>query len=292
MWVSKDLTKHHRWLATTAQGNPEARAVEVASAIPTTCRAIGAAGPAHHRQVIGRLRRRRVIQLKKVIDLHTFSIAARDRETGAFGVAVATARPNVGSLVPWVSVRGAIATQARVNTELGRQGLALLSQGVPVDVALSALLRKDGEREIRQVHGLDAERAFCHTGGSCVPWCGHEQGDVFTVAGNMLAGPDVIAAMSRAFREPESERRDFSERLLLALEAGQKAGGDKRGKQSAALLVAAPREPRIYHNLRVDEHAEPVAELRRVWEVVVAHTKQIETEYGAAAVRLFGRVKY
>jgi len=233
-----------------------------------------------------------VIQLKKVIDLHTFSIAARDRETGAFGVAVATARPNVGSLVPWVSVRGAIATQARVNTEHGRQGQALLSQGVPVDVALSALLRKDGEREIRQVHGLDAERAFCHTGGSCVPWCGHEQGDVFTVAGNMLAGPDVIAAMSRAFREPDNERRDFSERLLLALEAGQKAGGDKRGKQSAALLVAAPREPRMYHNLRVDEHAEPVAELRRVWEVVVAHTKQIETEYGAAAVRLFGRVKY
>ena len=227
-----------------------------------------------------------------MIDLHTFSIAARDRETGAFGIAVATARPNVGSLVPWVSVRGAIATQARVNTELGRQGLALLAQGIPVDVALSALLRKDGEREIRQVHGLDAERAFCHTGGSCVPWCGHEQGDVFTVAGNMLAGPDVIVAMTRAFREPDNERRDFSDRLLLALEAGQKAGGDKRGKQSAALLVAAPREPRMYHNLRVDDHAEPVAELRRVWEVVVAHTKQIETEYGSAAVRLFGRVKY
>jgi len=233
-----------------------------------------------------------MIQLKKVIDLHTFSIAARDRETGAFGVAVATARPNVGSLVPWVSVRGAIATQARVNTELGRQGQVLLSQGVPIDVALSALLRKDGEREIRQIHGLDAERVFCHTGGSCVPWCGHEQGDVFTVAGNMLVGPDVIAAMSSAFREPDNERRDFSERLLLALEAGQKAGGDKRGKQSAALLVAAPREPRMYHNLRVDDHAEPVAELRRVWEVVVAHTKQIETEYGAAAVRLFGRVKH
>src|SRR4030095_11848132 len=139
---------------------------------------------------------------------------------------------------------GAIATQARVNTELGRQGLALLSQGVPIDVALSALLRKDGEREIRQVHGLDAERAFCHTGGSCVPWCGHEQGDVVTVAGKML----------------------------LALEAGQKAGGDKRGKQSAALLVAAPRDPRMYHNLRVDDHGEPVAELRRVWEVVAGHT--------------------
>ena len=206
-----------------------------------------------------------MVQLEKVIDFHTFSITARDRETGAFGVAVATARPNVGSLVPWVSPRGGIATQARVNTDLGRQGLALLAQGVPVDVALSALLRKDGEREIRQVHGLDGERAFCHTGASCVPWCGHEQAD---------------------------ERRDLSERLLLALEAGQTAGGDKRGKQSAALLVAAIREPRMYHNLRVDDHAEPVAELRRVWAVVVAHTEQIEAEYGAAAVRLFGRVKH
>src|SRR5437660_12262914 len=140
-----------------------------------------------------------MIELEKVIDFHTFSITARDREAGAFGVAVATARPNVGSLVPWVSARGAIATQARVNTELGRQGLALLAQGVPVDVALSALLRKDGDREIRQVHGLDAERAFCHTGTGCVPWCGHQAGEAFTVAGNMLVDPEVLAAMERAF---------------------------------------------------------------------------------------------
>jgi uncharacterized Ntn-hydrolase superfamily protein len=243
--------------------------------------------------VIGPVHENAVIQLEKVIDLHTFSIAARDQETGAFGVAVATARPNVGSLVPWVSARGAIATQARVNTELGRQGLALLAQGVPIDVALSALLRKDGDREIRQVHGLDAERAFCHTGVACIPWCGHEQGDSFTVAGNMLTGPDVIAAMARAFRDAiAGARRDLSERLLLALEAGQAAGGDKRGKQSAALLVAAVRQPRMYHNLRVDDHGDPVAELRRIWEVVVAHTKTIESEYGSAAVRLFGRVKY
>jgi uncharacterized Ntn-hydrolase superfamily protein len=232
-----------------------------------------------------------MIQIEKVIDFHTFSITARDRETGAFGVAVATARPNVGSLVPWVSPRGAIATQARVNTELGRQGLALLTQGVPVDVALTALLRKDSEREIRQVHGLDGERVFCHTGASCVSWCGHEQADEFTIAGNMLAGPDVIAAMASAFRASDGERRDLSDRLLLALEAGQAAGGE-RGKQSAALLVAAVRDPRMYHNLRVDDHADPVAELRRVWAVVVAHTKQIETEYGPAALRLFGRVKY
>jgi uncharacterized Ntn-hydrolase superfamily protein len=232
-----------------------------------------------------------MVQLDPVIDLHTFSIAARDAETGAFGVAVATARPTVGSLVPWVSLRGAVATQARVNTELGRQGLQLLEQGVPVDVALSALLWKDAEREIRQVHGVDGARSYCHTGTHCVPWCGHEAGDEFTVAGNMLAGPEVIAAMARAFRGSGDDRRDLSERLLLALEAGQAAGGDKRGKQSAALLVASP-EPRMYHNLRVDDHAEPVAELRRVWEVVVEHSRQIEREFGPAALRLFGRVKH
>ena len=229
-----------------------------------------------------------MVQLDPVIELNTFSIAAREGETGAFGVAVATARPTVGSLVPWVSLKGAVATQARVNTELGRQGLLLLAEGVPVDVALSSLLWKDRDREIRQVHGLDGERAFCHTGAECVPWCGHEEGPDFTVAGNMLAGPDVIAAMAGAFRKSDDE---LSSRLLLALEAGQAAGGDKRGKQSAALLVASP-EPRMYHNLRVDDHGDPVGELRRIYELVVEHSRQIEREYGPTAARLFGRVKH
>ncbi|MEK7385942.1 MAG: DUF1028 domain-containing protein [candidate division NC10 bacterium] len=223
-----------------------------------------------------------------MIELNTFSIAAREGETGAFGVAVATARPSVGSLVPWVSLKGAVATQARVNTELGRQGLLLLGEDVPVDVALSSLLWKDREREIRQVHGLDGERAFCHTGAECVPWCGHEEGPDFTVAGNMLAGPDVIAAMARTFSKSDGE---LPARLLLALEAGQAAGGDKRGKQSAALLVASP-EPRMYHNLRVDDHGDPVGELRRIYELVVEHSRQIEREYGPTAARLFGRVKH
>lgn len=229
-----------------------------------------------------------MVQLDPVIELNTFSIAAREGETGAFGVAVATARPSVGSLVPWVSLKGAVATQARVNTELGRQGLLLLGEGVPVDVALSSLLWKDRDREIRQVHGLDGERAFCHTGAQCVPWCGHEEGPDFTVAGNMLAGPDVIAAMARSFSKSGGE---LSSRLLLALEAGQAAGGDKRGKQSAALLVASP-EPRMYHNLRVDDHGDPVGELRRIYDLVVEHSRQIEREYGPAAARLFGRVKH
>lgn len=209
--------------------------------------------------------------------------------TSEVGVAVSTARPNVGSLVPFVSRRGAIATQGRVNTDLGRQGLHLLEQGVPIHIALRTLLETDPDRDIRQVHGLDGAQAYCHTGAQCVPWCGHQEGSDFTVAGNMLAGPQVIQAMADAFAR--EEQRDLSERLLRSLEAGQAAGGDKRGKQSAALLVASG-EPRMYHNLRVDDHADPVAELRRIYDVVVAHMKQIEREYGPEGVRLFGRVKY
>jgi uncharacterized Ntn-hydrolase superfamily protein len=224
------------------------------------------------------------------VDLHTFSIAARDAGTGDTGVAVATARPAVGTLVPWVSRRGAIATQARVNTDLGRQGLALLEAGVPIGVALAGLLAGDADREIRQLHGVDAQGAFAHTGARCVEWCGHRiVGDGVTVAGNMLAGEGVIKAMAEAFLADRTA--ELSARLLGALEAGQTAGGDKRGKQSAALLVASA-QPRGYHNLRVDDHADPVAELRRVYDVAVAHWDRVGREYGPEAQRLFGRIKY
>jgi len=226
-----------------------------------------------------------------MISLHTFSIVARDPVVGAFGVAVATARPAVGALVPFVSLHGAIATQARVNTDIGCRGIALLEQGVPVGVGLRTLLEGDPDREIRQVHGVDAAGTFCHTGADCVSWCGHHDGGDFTVAGNMLAGPEVIEAMPKAFLAARGDGKEFSECLLLALEAGQTAGGDKRGKQSAALLVAS-REPRGYHNLRVDDHTDPVAELRRIYDLVVQHSLKIEREYGPEGLRLFSRVKY
>jgi len=226
-----------------------------------------------------------------MIELHTFSIVARDPHTGDFGVAVSTARPNVGSLAPFVSRRGAIATQARINTDLGRRGLLALEEGIGIAEAIIALLEEDPDREIRQVHGVDAKDVFGHTGADCVPWCGHESGPGFTVAGNMLTGPEVIRAMAEAFTLAGEEKRELSERLLMALEAGQAAGGDKRGRQSAALLVASD-EPRMYHNLRVDDHVDPVAELRRIYGVVVAHTQQIAQQYGPDGLRLFGRVKY
>ena len=223
------------------------------------------------------------------MDLHTFSIAARCSRTGDFGVAVATARPAVGALVPWVSGRGAIATQARVNTDLGRHGLALVEQGVPIGPALAGLLAADPGRDLRQLHGVDGRGAFVHTGARCVEWCGHLQGEGFTVAGNMLAGEGVIEAMAAAFVAGEGE--ELAGRLVRALEAGQAAGGDKRGKQSAALLVAA-EWPRAAHNLRVDDHGDPVAELRRVYEVAVAHWARVGREFGPEGQRLFGRIKY
>lgn len=226
-----------------------------------------------------------------MITLNTFSVVAHDPATGAFGVAVATARPAVGALVPFVSLAGGIATQARVNTDIGRRGIALLERGVPVGTALRALLADDADGSIRQVHGVDAAGSFCHTGADCVPWCGHHEGDGFTVAGNMLAGPQVIEGMVEAYRRARADGREISERLLLALEAGQAGGGDKRGKQSAALLVAS-QEPRGYHNLRVDDHADPVGELRRIYDLVVEHSEKIAQQYGPEGLRLFSRVKY
>ncbi|MBI3456591.1 MAG: DUF1028 domain-containing protein [Candidatus Rokubacteria bacterium] len=216
-------------------------------------------------------------------------MAARCRRSDDCGVAVATARPAVGALVPWVSRQAAIATQARVNTDLGRHGLLLVEHGVPIGPALAGLIEADPERELRQLHGVDARGTFAHTGARCVEWCGHLAGDGFTVAGNMLVAEGVIKAMAEAFLA--SEREELAARLMRALEAGQAAGGDKRGRQSAALLVAA-EWPRGSHNLRVDDHADPVAELRRVYEVAVVHWRRVGAEYGPEGQRLFGRIKY
>jgi len=224
------------------------------------------------------------------MELNTFSIVAYDPKVGSFGVAVSTARPCVGTLVPFVSLKGAIATQARVNTDLGRQGLALLEQGVALETTLSTLLAGDDDPQRRQIHAVTENESFVFTGSECVEWCGHHQGDGFTVAGNMLAGPEVIQAMAETFATARQSGEELSECLVQAMLAGQTAGGDKRGKQSAALLVASPK-PRMYHNVRVDDHATPVAELRRIYDLVVEQSRGIEREYGAEGLRLFSRIK-
>lgn len=222
------------------------------------------------------------------LDFHTFSIVARCPRSGDFGVAVATARPAVGAVVPWVSARGAIATQAKSNTELGQRTLALLDADIPVGIALAGLLAADPERDRRQVHGVDGHGVFAHTGKDCVPWCGDQPAADFSIAGNMLAGPAVLDAMTAAF--VESGALELPERLVRALEAGQVAGGDKRGKQSAALLIASA-DPRPYHNLRVDDHADPVAELRRLHDLTVPHTQTLLEQYGPEGLRRYRRPK-
>lgn len=201
-----------------------------------------------------------------MIELNTFSIAARCPRTGMLGVAVSTAVPAVGGICSYIKEGvGAIATQSWVNPYLGIDGLKLLEEGLSADETLANLLAHDPGREERQIGIVDAKGyTAAHTGGSCVDWAGHIIGEQFTVQGNMLMGRETIEAMAKAAKS--SEAFDLTERLMLVLEAGQAAGGDKRGKQSAALKVFN-KEAYPWLDVRVDEHRNPVAELRRIFEI-------------------------
>ena len=195
----------------------------------------------------------------------TWSILARDPETGALGAAVATRFFAVGALA--IHVEGnvaALATQALINPMYASLGMPRLRAGEsPADVA-NALLAGDAGREHRQLHILDAAgRIAAHTGGACVSWCGSVRGAQVSVAGNMLAGPAVVERTMAAF---EASSGPLAERLLAALEAGEQAGGDKRGKQSAALKVAT-RDPYPDLDIRTDDHPDPIRELRRLYRV-------------------------
>lgn len=209
----------------------------------------------------------------------TFSIIARDPNSAAFGVAVATAAPCVGALVPHAkSGVGAVATQANVNRDLGVEGLRLLEFGLSPQAALEGLLADDPGRNVRQVAAIDAKgRTFAHSGKDCVEWFGSRSGQDYSVQGNMLTGQTVIDAMAEAYESAAGKWIGI--RLMAALEAGQAAGGDKRGRQSAAIvvtpMVVAPGstlafDARAYRlDIRVDEHAEPVAELRRIFDLML-----------------------
>ena len=196
----------------------------------------------------------------------TWSIIARDRESGAFGVAVTTRSLAVGGLVPHGAGRlGAMATQARVNPLWGVDGLRFLAEGRSAEEVVAFVTRPDEGREKRQVHVVDARgQAFAHTGSECVDWAGHVAGDGVSVAGNMLAGPQVVEETLRAFQE--NGARPFGERLIVALDAGQAAGGDKRGRQSAAIKLWGG-EPYPVLDLRIDDHPEPLVELRRLYDL-------------------------
>ena len=201
-----------------------------------------------------------------MLELTTFSIAARCARTGMLGAAVSTAVPGVGALCPFVGASvGAVCTQSWVNPYLGIDGVRLMGEGKTAQQALDQLIAADPGREVRQLGLVDRDGgSAAWTGKDCTQWFGHITGRDFAVQGNMLVGEPTIRAMADAF--VAGAALDLPERLIVVLEAGQAAGGDKRGRQSAALKVHH-REDYPWLDLRVDEHRYPIAELRRVYEV-------------------------
>jgi uncharacterized Ntn-hydrolase superfamily protein len=199
----------------------------------------------------------------------TFSIVATDPERRDWGIAVASRFPCVGAVVPRARAgAGAVATQSWANTSFGPDGLALMGEGATAGAALERLLAADDGRDDRQVGFVDASGgAASFTGAKCMDWAGGVTGDGFAAQGNILAGERVVDELARAFTRTQG---DLCDRLLAALIAGDAAGGDKRGRQSAALLVVREgggyegRNDR-YIDLRVDDHADPIVELQRLF---------------------------
>lgn len=203
-----------------------------------------------------------------MIPLNTFSITARCAHTGQLGVAVSTKVPAVGMLCPFVeSGVGAIATQSFVNPYLGIFGLDYLRKGHSASETLEHLMTQDAGMPYRQLAIVDRwGESAAYTGPQCDTWRGHLTGPNFAVAGNMLVGPETLDLMAASFRSSEGKSLPLVERLLNALEAGQAAGGDKRGRQSAAVKVYGTEAYPLL-DLRVDEHPDPVTELQRIYQV-------------------------
>ena len=198
--------------------------------------------------------------------LTTFSIVGRCERTGQLGVAVSTADVGAGRLVTWAKAGvGAVATQSWPSLYLAIDALRLMEGGVSAGNAMEGVLRDDPGREVRQVGVVDAHGgSAAFSGNECTTWYGEATGPNFAAQGNMLIRGDTVAAMAASF--PATVELALAERLMIALEAGQAGGGDKRGRQCAALLVVDREEYPLW-DLRVDEHPQPVAELRRVFEV-------------------------
>ncbi|MEM1572319.1 MAG: DUF1028 domain-containing protein [Pyrobaculum sp.] len=199
----------------------------------------------------------------------TFSIVATDGVD--VGVAVASKFVAVGAFVPHVETSvGAVATQCYANPSLGRIILSAMRGGSIAEEAVRRALAQDPDREQRQIGAVDIRgNAYAFTGRACPEYAGHVVGSGYAAQGNILAGPEVVEAMAKAF---EAQRGELVDKLLAALEAGEKAGGDKRGKQSAALVVLRPRGgylglTDVYVDIRVDDHPEPIAELRRIFRI-------------------------
>ncbi|SDR35610.1 DUF1028 domain-containing protein [Natronobacterium texcoconense] len=231
----------------------------------------------------------------------TFSICVHESYETAdgqsherFGVAVTTRLPGVGTLCPFVSENGAVATQSLVNVDLGRRGVEYIDDGLAVDDALEALLNADDGAPQRQLHGVDADGTFTFSGEECGDWFGHLEGEHFTVAGNLLTGESVIEATADAYESnavhettdpttgPNAARRDdeddpdpLAKRLIDALAAGHREGGDKREEltvQSAAVVVESTESHDMtppYNDLRVDATETPIADLRETYDLAM-----------------------
>lgn len=200
--------------------------------------------------------------------VHTFSIVARDSVTGDMGVAVQSHWFSVGSVVPWARAGiGAVATQSLVLMSYGPLGLDLMEEGMSAREALEKLVEEDAHSAVRQVAMVDAEgNAAAHTGDSCIAFASHHAGNGYSVQANMMLTDKVVPAMAKAY---ESTQGDLAERMLAALEAAQQAGGDIRGRQSAAILIVrgtASEEPwkDVIMDLRVEDNPQPIEELRRL----------------------------
>jgi uncharacterized Ntn-hydrolase superfamily protein len=210
----------------------------------------------------------------------TFSIVGFDPETGELGVAVASKFLAVGAVVPWASAGvGAVATQSYANTMYGPEGLALLASGLDPNEVLESLVGSDEGRDRRQVGIVDAVgRSATFTGKECIAWAGGKAGKYFACQGNILVDGTAITAMSQTFGETEGE---LALRLVKALKAGEEAGGDSRGKQSASLLVVKEAGGYLglndrYIDLRVDDHAEPIDELSRLLGIQLSYSALFE----------------
>ncbi|RMG38744.1 MAG: DUF1028 domain-containing protein [Methanobacteriota archaeon] len=200
----------------------------------------------------------------------TFSIIALDKETGELGIAVQSKFPAVGSIVPWISLDGgAIATQALANIRYGTQGLKLLASGATARQTLDILLENDPLNSQRQVGIVDLKgNSVSFTGSDCYPWAGGKTAEAVAVQGNILVGEEVVEKMLDTFLKTDG---DLAEKLMCALESGQKAGGDKRGQQSAHLKILKKGSgydgSDIYVDVRVDDHPNATFELRRVFDL-------------------------
>jgi uncharacterized Ntn-hydrolase superfamily protein len=209
--------------------------------------------------------------------VHTYSIVARDAATGEMGVAVQSHWFSVGSIVTWAKAGvGAIATQSFVDPAYGPRGLDLMKSGLSAEQALEALMLVDEGRDVRQVAFIDVQgRVAAHTGASCIEAADHHVGEGYSVQANMMLNDNVVPAMSKAF---ESTGGDLADRLMAALEAAQTAGGDIRGKQSAAILIVKGESTgrswadRVLE-LRIEDHPTPITELKRLLRVHRAYER-------------------